>query len=78
MEFHEPLYPDKRIRKRSITHVSDERLLARLEHARLLVYTSREWAEQKSDFKNLVAEITRIEDELTRRNITFVFVTKRE
>lgn len=67
-----------RIRTSRCKNIALHRLISRLEFLRDYITRSREWAEQKEDFRARVREILAIENELTRRRVECRRVTRRD
>lgn len=72
-----PVPATTRVRPSRVQNIPTDRLLARLDHVRMLVATAHRWCEQKSRFKAVVVEAWAIEDELHRRGVEHVRVTRR-
>jgi len=66
-----------RIHTSRTKNISLERLLGRLEYLREYITRSREWAEQKEQFKARVREIVAVENELDRRHVVYRRVSRR-
>lgn len=65
------------IRTRSIGNVETARLMRRLAHLDVLIHSQREWCERRIEFRQVVVEAVKIENELCARGVKHLRVTRR-